>query len=86
MLPLPKKPSPSEINDLRSVALMATLMKVVLNRSLPSANDNLDDYQFSSVPQRVVEDAGLTMLNMIYDHLKVQNTVAQIVCQLRWHI
>ena len=75
---MPKKANASELNDYRPVALTPVVMKsferIVLNKLLSVVGPSLDKYQFAYKKHRGVEDATITVLNAIHEHLDKQGT------------
>ena len=75
---VPKKANASELNDYRPVALTPVVMKsferIVLNKLLSVVGPSLDKYQFAYKKHRGVEDATITVLNAIHEHLDKQGT------------
>ena len=78
IIPVPKISKPIELNDYRPVALTAVVMKclerIVLGRLMQVVSPKMDGLQFAYRKSRSVEDATLTMLNKIYQHLDKQGS------------
>ena len=83
IIPVPKKRSPTSLNDYRPIALTSLLMKsferILLKYMLPQIEHLLDPLQFAYRSKRSVEDATLSMLNVIYDHLDRPGSYARIL-------
>lgn len=83
IVPVPKQPHPKQMNDLRPIALTSVPMKclerVVMKRLLPSVNESLDQMQFAYRPKWSVEDAVLTLLHGVYEHLEKAGSFAKIL-------
>ena len=73
IVPLPKKPQPTVMNDYRPVALTPILMKclerIVLSKLLPQVKSQIDPLQFAYQAKRGVEDATLTLVHNLQQHL-----------------
>ena len=73
IVPIPKKPNPVLLNDYRPIALTSLLMKsferIVLKYMLPQVEHLHDPLQFAYITKHV-EDATLSMLNVILEHLE----------------
>ena len=83
IIPVPKKRGPASLNDYRPIALTSLLMKsferILLKYMLPQVEHLLDPLQFAYRSKRSVEDATLSMLNVIYDHLDRPGSYARIL-------
>lgn len=83
IVPVPKIKSPVSLNDFRPVALtsliMKTLEKIVKDELLKSVQDLLDPFQFAYRPNRGVEDAVCTLLNLIHTHLENAKSFVRLV-------
>jgi len=83
MRPIPKKPRPTILNDFRPIALTSVAMKsmerLVLNRLLRQTSDQLDPLQFAYRHNRSVEDALITMLNLIFEHLERPKSYVRVL-------
>lgn len=83
IIPVPKKPTVTSLNDYRSVALTSVVMKVferLVLKYMKSVTDvELDPYQFAYRANRCVEDAVALMLHHILTHLDSPNTYARIL-------
>ena len=81
--PLPKKSRPSALNDYRPIALTSVVVKcmerLVLTRMLNQAGDRLDPLQFAYRHNRSVEDAVISVLNLIYSHLETPKAFARVL-------
>ena len=73
IVPVPKKPRPSELNDYRPVALTSQLMKtlerLLLSLLRPQVQHAQDPLQFAYRSAVGVEDAILYLLHRTYSHL-----------------
>ena len=73
IVPVPKKPRPSELNDYRPVALTSQLMKtlerLLLSLLRPQVQHAQDPLQFAYRSAVGVEDAILYLLHCTYSHL-----------------
>ena len=82
-IPLPKRPNPVFLNDYRHIALTSLLMKsferIVLKYMLPEVKHLLDPLQFAYRTKCSVEDATLSMLNVIREHLECPGPYARIL-------
>ena len=82
IVPIPKKPNPV-LNDYRQIALTSLLMKsferIVLKYMLPQVEHLLDPLQFAYRTKRSVEDAILSMLYVILEHLERRGSYARIL-------
>lgn len=83
VIPVPKCRDPKMINDFRPVALTSILMKIleklVRSEILRWTEHRLDPMQFAYRPHRGVQDATLTMLNLLLGHLDGQRTHARLL-------
>ena len=83
VIPVPKKPYPKRLNDYRPVALTSILAKcmerLVCNKLMASVADRLDPLQFAYKPKRGVEDASLTLINLIAAHLEHPTNYVRIL-------
>ena len=74
IIPVPKKATPLQLNDYRPVALTPILTKClekVVSKHLKfDVVDQLGPFQFAYKASRGVEDASLTLLNLITQHLE----------------
>lgn len=73
IVPLPKKTNAKELKDFRPVALTSVIAKcmerVVRRELMTSVADRMDPMQFAYRAGRGVEDAALTLTNLISEHL-----------------
>ena len=78
IVPVPKSNTPRNINHLRPVALTSLVMKVfeklVKVELLARVGDALDPMQFAYR----VEDAQITLLNLLFSHLEGAGTHARL--------
>ena len=74
IIPVPKKATPLQLNDYRPVALTPIIAKCfekVVSKHLKfDVVDQLDPFQFTYKASRGVEDASLTRLNLVTQHLE----------------
>ena len=70
--PVPKKKSPTTLNDYRAVALsslaMECFVKIVVQHLLTFTSQQLDPFQFAYKSHRGVDDAILTLLHKAFIH------------------
>ncbi|KAK0133341.1 putative RNA-directed DNA polymerase from transposon BS [Merluccius polli] len=83
IIPIPKKPSPSSLNDYRPVALTPIVMKCFetlvlkhIKTSLPLA---LDPHQFAYRANRLTDDAIATVLHTALNHLEHSGTYVRML-------
>ncbi|KAJ8273972.1 hypothetical protein COCON_G00085970 [Conger conger] len=73
LIPVPKKPHPSQLNDYRPVALtshmMKTMERLLLNILRPQVRHALDPLQFAYQEKVGVEDAIIYLLHRTHSHL-----------------
>ena len=73
IIPVPKKPRPSELNHYRPIALTSIIMKclekLLLNIILPLVTPHLDPLQFAYKAKRGTEDAVACLLHLLLQHL-----------------
>ena len=83
IVPVPKKKSPAQMNDYRPVALtpipMKCLERVALKHLKADTASNQDPLQFAYSKGRNTEDAILTMLHHIYNHLEKPKSYVRIL-------
>ena len=83
LVPVPKKPSPSALNDYRPVALTSHIMKVlerlVLAHLTPQVTSYLDPLQFAYCPRVGVEDAIIYLLHRAHSHLDKSGSTVRIM-------
>jgi hypothetical protein len=83
IIPVPKKPKPTEPNHYRPVALtplpMKCLEKIMLKNLLPFVDPHLDPLQFAYRSGRGVEDAVATLLHKVLRHLEKPGHYARIL-------
>ncbi len=82
-MPVAKVKTPKSINDFRPIALTSLVMKVfekIIKRELVKAvEDILDPFQFAYRSKRGVDDAVLTLLNLVFRHLESPATHAHLL-------
>jgi hypothetical protein len=83
IVPVPKKPRPSELNDYRPVALTSVIMKCmerVVLRHLTAATAPLTDpMQFAYKSARGTDDACAVLTHLLHQHLDEPRTYARIL-------
>ena len=83
IIPVPKKTKCTQLNDYRPVALTSLLMKcferLLLRFLLDNIRETMDQLQFAYRAKRGVEDALITMLDKIYNHLELPNSYVRIL-------
>ena len=83
VVPAPKTRCPKVQNDFRPIALtslvMKTFEKLVRNEIVKKTQSDIDQFQFAYRPHRGVEDATVTMINMLCKHLGGKGTHAQLL-------
>ena len=83
VIPVPKKPRPSELNHYRPVALTSIAMKclerLVLNIMLPVVGPQLDANQFAYKAKRGTEDAVACLLHPLLQHLESSSNFARLL-------
>ena len=83
IIPVPKKPKITCLNDYRPVALTSVVMKVferlVLSYLKASTDHLMDPLQFAYRPNRSVDDAINIALHYILQHLDNRNTYARVL-------
>ena len=83
IIPVPKKPNASQLNDFRPIALTSILAKcmerIVLNRLLSDVSERLDPLQFAYKARRGAEDASLLLYNLIASHLEDSGAYVRIL-------
>ena len=81
--PVPKKTNATLLNDFRPISLTSVLCKcmerVVSNQLVTSVADRMDPFQFAYKAKRGVEDATLTLLNVISQHLDSSGSCVRIL-------
>lgn len=81
--PVPKKPGASSPNDFRPIALTSVLCKtmerVLVNPLTTSVSTVMDPFQFAYKRNRGTDDALLTMLNAVTQHLMHPKGYARIL-------
>ena len=81
--PVPKKPQAKVMNDFRPVALTSVLCKcmerVVCNRLTSTVANRMDPLQFAYRAKRGVEDATLTLLDLVMRHLDNTGTFVRVL-------
>ena len=72
IIPVAKKPRPSELNDYRPVALTSVVMKcferIVLKKLLQPIKELIDPYQFAYQQTKSVQDAVLVLAHLLFKH------------------
>jgi hypothetical protein len=83
IIPIPKRPNVTQPNDFRPVALTSVLAKcfesVLCKHLRKSVCEKLDPHQFAYKARRGVEDASLTLLNLVAKHLDKPRTHVRIL-------
>lgn len=83
IVPVPKKKNPSQLNDFRPVALTSIPMKcaerIALKRLQSETAQHQDPLQFAYCQGRNTEDAILTLLHHLYEHLEGPGTYARVL-------
>ena len=83
VVPVPKKPSLSALNDYRPIALTSIPFKcmerIVLKRVLAATQSFQDPLQFAYTPNRNTEDAILTMTHAVLKHLEKPKASARML-------
>jgi hypothetical protein len=83
IIPVPKKPKATALNDFRPMALTSVVMKVFVRlvlRYLKSVtNSSMDSLQFAYRENRCTDDAVALTLHFVMQHLDYPNTYARIL-------
>ena len=83
IIPVAKKPSPKEMNDYRPVALTSIAFKcaekIIMRQLRAETAGQQDPLQFAYKQNRNTEDAVLTLLHHLYEHLDRQKTYARVL-------
>ena len=83
IIPVPKKPHAKIMNDFRPVALTSVLCKslerIVCNQLTSSVAGRMDPLQFAYKAKRGVEDATLTLMELISHHLDQTGTFVRVL-------
>ena len=83
IVPVPKKPRPSELNDYRPVALTSVVMKsferLVLRHLTGLTASQTDPMQFAYKAARGTDDACAVLVHLLQQHLDVPGTYARIL-------
>ena len=83
LIPVPKKPHPSELNDLRTVVLtshiMKTLERLLLHILRPQVHHALDPPQFAYHKKVGVDDAITYLLHRTHSHLDKGKSAVRIM-------
>ena len=83
IVPVPKSSLPKCKNDLRPVALTSIIMKtferVILGHLLPQVKPYMDSLQFAYSEKLGVDDAVLTLLHILQEHLDKLGTKARLL-------
>ena len=81
--PVPKKPQPKVNNDYRPVALTSIVIKcferIIVSHLLPLIKPILDPHQFAYHANRSVDDATLTLVHHLYQHLDTGGHHARVL-------
>ena len=81
--PVPKRPGAKEMNDFRPVALTSIIAKcmerIVCNQLIASVANRMDPLQFAYRARRGVEDATLTLFDLISSHLDSAGTTVRVL-------
>eukprot|EP00745_Piridium_sociabile_P040895 TRINITY_DN7963_c0_g1_i8.p1 TRINITY_DN7963_c0_g1~~TRINITY_DN7963_c0_g1_i8.p1 ORF type:complete len:536 (+),score=69.46 TRINITY_DN7963_c0_g1_i8:209-1816(+) len=81
--PIPKKKSPTTLNDYRPIALTSIVMKcferIVLRYLLTFTSQHFDPLQFAYKPNRSIDDAILTLLHNAFFHLNNRGSFVRIL-------
>ena len=81
--PVPKKKSPSTLNDYRRVALASLVMKcfekIVVQHLLTFTSQQLDPFHFAYKSHRGVDDAILTLLHKAFKHLDKPGSFTRVL-------
>lgn len=82
-IPVPKKVSPRENNDYRSVTLTSNVFKcferLMLEKLPAEVEPSLDKYQFAYAKKRSTSDAIVTLMHLILKHLECPATYARLL-------
>ena len=83
IIPVPKKPRPTEPNHYRPITLTSIIMKclerLLLNIILPLVTPHLDSLQFAYKAKRGTEDAVACLLHLLLQHLDSPGNFARIL-------
>ena len=83
IIPVQKKPNPKQLNDYRPIALTSILCKymegIIRKHLLSDIVDKLDPFQFAYKSQRGVDDASITLFNLISKHLETKSAYVRIL-------
>ena len=83
IIPVPKKATPLQLNGYCPVALtpiIAKCLEMVVSKHLKfEVVDQLDPFQFAYKASRGVEDASLTLLNLITQHSEKAKSYVRII-------
>ena len=83
IVPVPKKPVISKLNDYRPVALTSVIMKIferfVLKFLQTATADQLDSHQFAYRSNRSVDDAVSLGIHYVLEHLEKADTYARVL-------
>lgn len=81
IVPVPKKPTPKDLNDYRPISLTSVpfkcLERIILNSLKCEVEDKLDPFQFAYRSKKSTEDAVLYVVHSILEHLEHKNTSAR---------
>lgn len=83
IIPVPKVPRPSDKNHFRPVELTPLAIKcferIVKQHIIEQTQSQLDPFQFAYQCNKGVDDAILTLLNLVLSHLNTPRTCAKIL-------
>ena len=83
IIPIPKKSNPQVLNDYRPVALTPIVMKCLVRKIkfllLKDTDQQFDNLQFAYRPKLGTEDAIITLLHGVYEHLDKPKTHARLL-------
>lgn len=83
LVPFPKTSCPKILNDFGPIALTCIVMKkfekLVRKEILKKTESDFDPLQFAYRPHRGVEDATVTLMNMLFKHPEGNGTHAQLL-------
>ena len=83
VIPIAKKPRPSEYNDYRPVALTSIAMKcferIVLKCLIQPIREMIDPHQYAYQPKKSVEEAVLYLTPLVYKHTDMTKCYARTI-------